>query len=270
MSVINSYLLQPFPYNIYAEAIGDSDFSQKTAFMERWESSIQLRQTFWYVIFGCVTSKVGTEHKYDAADIMVMRYRDGMNLEEIGNILGVTKERIRQLIVKTFSRLRRGNGIELIEQGLQNYYEQRINEESVAAEARGKESVFRELRLLLADKDCTPEKIQRYVQTASENSNPYISMTLDEFNDEFHFSIRVYNAVSRKFGNNPIPERSQEEIIKLGIAGQQGKNNRLVTVRDIVNMTEEEARNIRNLGEKGYSELKEKLMKAGLSFRKDD
>lgn len=264
----NKRLAKPFPYNVYAEAFSGMELLSEYKFMKLYETP-QFRQTFWYVFQSCMScNKVGANHDYDVMDVMEMRYRDRMSLEEIGNELGITKERVRQLISKALVRFKGGKNYILLKEGLREYHERTIEEEKTASEARGKESVLCELRLLLANEDCTLEAIRAYVQQESEENNPYIGMTLDEFNDEFHLSVRVYNAISRRFGNNPILKRSPEEVVRLGLAGTVF-NEHLITVRDIVNLTEDEVHKIRNLGEKGFTELKEAVTKAGLSFRKE-
>lgn len=264
----NKYLDEPFPYNIYAEATEDAEAKDREWFMSNYNnpSDSMFRQTFWYIVYSCNVSRFQAGRE---VEIITLRYKYGATLTEIGEKFDMTRECVRQIIARFLCEFKNKDNLEILryEDGLRGWHRNKRETASNLASLKSKEALLCELRLLLANDDCSLDTIRKYVQGSVYDSNPYIGMTLEEFNQVFPMSIRTYNSISRYFVSTTSRRtQSPEALVKLGVNGRQGESG-VVTMRDIISTPEEEIRRIRSLGEKSFFEFKNILASAGLSLK---
>lgn len=161
--------------------------------------------------------------------------KDGMSLEEVGRQLNLTRERARQLYAKAMRTLK----TPLVDLTSQNRKTIIVypNGDIAVIDCYTGESIFRKPY-------CKGDDLFDSVKAAFQSYRN--STFLDQPIEVFGFPLRVMNCLRRH------SERT-------------GK--RLELVRDLVGMTEEQMKMVRNLGHKSLQEIKEKLKEHGLRFR---
>lgn len=170
--------------------------------------------------------------------VLSCRYKYSMMLEDVAKIMGVTRERVRQLEIKGLRRLRENGhwmwygkyrcvNAYYIEKQLERDIEIRVRSEII------KELSGRTLEL----KDLIRAGIESISRQQTNSENPVDKLTRYTPLENCNLSSRTYCSLKR-FG------------IKL--------------LGDILNYSEYEIRQIRNIGRKSYEEIMSKLKEAGL------
>lgn len=153
-------------------------------------------------------------------EMILKKYRDEMTLEEVANDYGLTRERIRQIIVKGLRKLRHPVRIKYIKDGyliasgeLEKRVQDRYSREMAVLEERYKNRLAE-----LTEKLKHPE--------------PEIEISLATPIENLDFSARVRHALSRQ---------------------------RIKTVGDLILLSHEELCRFRCLGVKSVAEIEERL-----------
>lgn len=161
-------------------------------------------------------------------DVLRLRFKDKMTLEQCGKIHGVTRERIRQIEAKALRKLRHPTRANMIK--------------SVPlTELQAKHSEYMKLQneyewLKKAFESLTAQKAEPGVIIPSVERAILLEKTIEELD----LSVRSYNCLRRRGVN---------------------------TLRDVVEMTEDELMKVRNLGRKSADEVMAKLKEYGLSLK---
>lgn len=92
--VINNRANNDFPYNLIHDMCSLGDPKDDTRPNEKWERKYKHNAKLRYDLLCLVYA---TLKKDIYADILILRYSDGMSLSEIGKRYGLTRERVRQL-----------------------------------------------------------------------------------------------------------------------------------------------------------------------------
>lgn len=179
-----------------------------------------LDETFEYIF---------ANKNFSDREINIIRERFGLNddercktLEEVGNIYGVTKDRIRQIEAKTIRRLRHPNNFNIIKIG-KTAYEENLIVEAEAIKIRNKEKENR-----IKNKIDNIVKNNEYIEDDYTISDIICFIKSTSIGDIENISVRSYNALKRS-----------------------GRN----TLEDICLTTEDEFMKIRNLGRKSMEEI---------------
>ena len=172
--------------------------------------------------------------------IITARFCNRKTLDELAKELKVTKERIRQLVVKTIQKLRHPYRMKIIFVGhdldnelleLQKEYQEKINLTKIKIDELSK-------------------KTSQIEQFKERYENDIVNTTIDQLN----LSPRTYNAVSRYLWH------------KSNYADDFHK----IALKDIISLTIDEAMSIRNFGSSSFNELLSKLHEYGLKFIDED
>lgn len=168
--------------------------------------------------------------------ILLMYCKDKMTLKEIGQQIGVTLERVRQVLAKAFRKLRWRDREKFIRYGVKGVM---INESEHAARLaveQERERAANEARFLRreAEKGCQGEQAIRetVMSTPSIDAIPIETLNLN---------IRPYNCLIRQ---------------------------QIYTIGDIMKLSQKELIKVRNLGRKSYAEVVESLEHIGLDCSK--
>lgn len=191
----------------------------------------------------------GLEHALDTLserehNVMLTRYKEGLTLEDLGKRFGVTRERVRQICVKAVRKLAHPTRYKYITLG----YERASGElreqvaarraETIAMLERELDARMAQLRAMIANADELLGKLNGTSDTLTAAHE--LINTVDMPLAELDFSVRSYNCLAR--------------------AGVK-------TISDITAMTDEQLKNVRNLGRKSYEEVIGKLAQYGLTPR---
>lgn len=154
-------------------------------------------------------------------DILVMRYRDRMTLDEIGNTANISKQRVMQIIQGTLDNIRSSECRGILEFGLKSYV------------TNSWQSAFRPILL--------ENTRQTRAQTIQEISNYLNSYTFTDDQDDIslnpsqttlltdlNLSVRTFNALHR---------------------------SNCATVEDVITLGPAKVAGIRGLGKKGFREI---------------
>lgn len=263
MENVNSH----FPYNIMQDAnrAENECWKNEQEFMELYHAEDgRLRGAFWFIVGGM---------QERTAKVLLSRYRDNMTYSVISKEVGLSVERCRQLVAKGLREFRKHRNAEFLMGGVREVYEKEVADATRKNLEIGKNEVLVELLELLNNKAVTIETLRNIYIENRECANPFLDMTIDEFADEFKLSIRTYNCIIRAFRyTRTAKERTPEEIVKLRRRGISDDNVHwsIHTVRDLAMMTDDEIRNIRNLGQKSYMELIHAMKLAGVEPKPAD
>ena len=255
-----------FPYNLLWDAhLGEcSKWKNEQEFNDLYHADgSKVRGAFWFILGNMQERTV---------EIILKRYKDGMTYSAIGQEIGLSVERCRQLVEKGKYNFRRQKNVDFLLNGLCETYEKKIAEESHRQYERGKGESLAELLEFLNNKAITIEQLREFYIENRKSTNPFLDMTIEEFTDEFKLSVRTYNCIVRALCTQPEKERTPEEIIKLRRRGVSNGDIRcgVYVVRDLASMTDEEIRAIKNLGQKSYMELIHALKLAGITPKSAD
>ena len=186
--------------------------------------------------------------------IIELRLKDKLDLDSVGRLYGVTRERVRQIEAKAMRKLMRETRPSLSEMF-------HCNRRSLILYPNGDISVidiFSGISLYHKSydpgdylQDNLAEAYKAYLgdsEPVGDKAKTIFDMPLEELG----LSIRALNCLHRGLWDWKDGERIHVEIKTIG---------------DLVDRTEEEMMKVRNLGKKSLKEVKEKLAEYGLRFR---
>ena len=160
-----------------------------------------------------------------------LRFKELKTLEQTGQIIGVTRERIRQTEAKTIRKLRHPSRLKIILYGIDSL---KLEEDIKMLEAElalKKANILKEINRINVE-GLSSKEIEEY-----KNSEEYILNTKIENLD---LSVRSYNCLRR---------------------------SNIETLGDIVSMTQEDLIKIRNLGRRSFKEIIDKCKGFGFELR---
>lgn len=172
--------------------------------------------------------------------IIHLRYASGLSLREIGDKLGVSHERIRQIVERALCRLSRSNKKDWLIYGVCGIVNKRAEE--VRNEKR---------------EELIGQQLDGVIKQVTQIANDLSKIT---GRDEFQLTADEYT----KYGfslNRPITQ--------LGLSTRSENclmRKKIKTLRDLISLTIVEVKTIRNLGVKSSSEVINKVHSLGLSF----
>lgn len=158
------------------------------------------------------------------------RFKNGLTLQKTAEAYGITRERIRQIEAKALRKLRHPSRMVMM---------RGASHAELREQAEKYQQLEREYALMAkAFEVITAQRAEPGVVVPMAE----LAVTLDTPIAELDMSVRSYNCLTR--------------------AGKR-------TLRDIVEMTEEELRQVRNLGRKSVEEVKWHLEQRGLELKKE-
>lgn len=162
-----------------------------------------------------------------------LRFKEGLNLEEIGKELGITKERVRQIISRGIRRLSHSSRLNILIKGYKNIEECKSLREEIRNELINLRNKYNELLNVKSKEDINDD-------LKKELNSPECILI-----EDLDFSVRTYNCLKRANIN---------------------------TVDKIIKLSEYELDHIRNLGRKSAREICDKVRDLGfkMSFDYDD
>lgn len=172
------------------------------------------------------------------ANVLRMRFRGKLTLEEIAKGFGVSKERIRIIENKALRKMRHPMRAKAIFSPFR--LSQEIKEKTDVLTLKKNElsdlitESMNHIKILSDALNNIGIEVKTDVKTEISYSLPL---------DEVGFSVRTYNCLKRGGYN---------------------------TIKDICNATELDVMQIRNLGRRSLQEIRDKLLSYGLSFKSDD
>lgn len=173
-------------------------------------------------------------------DVMHLRYYRGMDYEGIGNLYGVTRERIRQVEHKALRKLRGRKNVRLLmTEGITAYWQREVETEARLRANDYQKKLDQEFTERvnaweIANKATLPE--ERSEVTASDvELEAKLRMTIEQLD----LSVRSYNCLKRA---------------------------RIDTVADLTHRSYEQMLCVRNLGRKSLEEVENKLKGLGFDF----
>lgn len=172
--------------------------------------------------------------------IITARFCNRKTLDELAKELKVTKERIRQLVVKTIQKLRHPYRMKIIFVGCD------LNNELLELQKEYQEKI----NLTKIKIDELSKKTSQIEQFRERYENDIVNITIDQLD----LSPRTYNAISRYLWH------------KSNYACDFHK----IALRDIIALTVDEVISIRNLGSGSFNELLSKLHDYGLKLIDED
>jgi len=177
---------------------------------------------------------------YTDREMMIfnLRYKNYYTLDQIANEIGVTKERIRQILAKAVRKLMKPNIFNhLIE--CETKLEMLNAEETSRIRAELKKEMSIEVAMdIVAEKFGfeSKEALEECLNNSYHFGNNVLDMTIDELN----LTVRSYNCLKRR---------------------------RVNTVGELVDYTLEDLMGFRNMGRKSIREVVEKIHNLGLTFK---
>lgn len=172
--------------------------------------------------------------------LITARFCNRKTLDELAKELKVTKERIRQLMVKAIQKLRHPHRMKIIFVGcdldnelleLQKEYQEKINLTKIKIDELSK-------------------KTTQIEQFRERYENDIVNITIDQLG----LSPRTYNAISRYLWRKSNYTSDWHKI----------------ALKDIITLPIDEVISIRNIGASSFNELLSKLHEYGLKFIDED
>lgn len=193
-------------------------------------------------------------------DILLMRYRDGMTFEEIGKIIHVGRERVRQIAAKTIRTLRHPVHANYIRNGLKGEDNRRAlkNLEIIyERECSNLEYAIKEKQETKAKIEEVTRNIKKIeIKTSMDISSMDLSK-LDDSIDELDLGVRAFNCLHRN-GIETIGDIL--ELVKKNDANaDENDPAEHILYRNLLE--------IRNMGKRSATEVIDKLINIG--FLKD-
>ena len=167
--------------------------------------------------------------------VLMRRYRDGATLEQVGQELGVLRDRTRQIEGKALRKLRHPARRELYEPvTLEEYHQLRQDYwELMGRYERVKEEALEEAMRNMYDAEVQIAAVKREI-AAQEMATPI---------EELELSVRSYNC-----------------LLRAGVK----------TVSDLASMPLDKLERVRNLGKKSLEEVLDRLKAFGITPRYED
>lgn len=182
----------------------------------------------WNYLFECVPNVLTLREQ----QVIEMRYKRCLNLEEVGREFGVTRERIRQIEAKAIRKLKRLQYKEYL--------------------LVGKEMLSEYKSLKLQYKDLI------------EDLKHNISLT--KYSIEELKNLGIPDGVCTTIAETGIPiERLELSVRSFNCLKRSGIN----TTFDLIKMTEEDLMKVRNMGSKSRKEIILKLQEFGLNLKEE-
>lgn len=153
--------------------------------------------------------------------IVIESFKNGLKLEKIGKLLGITRERVRQILEKTLRKIKYR----------EKYF---IYGEYANLQLKARQE-YEEYKKTLMDK-WTYESALEFIENY-RNTNQHTETTIDELD----FSVRTYNCLKRG-GINTITEltsQSEEDLMKLKNFGRK-------SFKEIIRVLGEKGLELRN------------------------
>ncbi len=174
------------------------------------------------------------------ANVLRMRFKGKLSLDEVAKILDLTRERVRQIEARALRKMRHPSRAKAIFAPYR--LSQEIKERTEVLDKKNLE-LARLITKCLDQIDTLSKALDGVgIKVSTEKPNTYVT-TLARNINEFEFSVRAYNCMKRAGIN---------------------------TIGDLTEKTEEEMRQVRNLGRLGLQEIKDKLTSLGLRFMTDE
>lgn len=174
------------------------------------------------------------------ANVLRMRFKGKLSLDEVAKILDLTRERVRQIEARALRKMRHPSRAKAIFAPYR--LSQEIKERTEVLDQKNKELAGL-ITQCLDQIDTLSKALDSVgIKVVTEKPNTYVT-TLARNINEFEFSVRAYNCMKRAGIN---------------------------TIGDLTEKTEEEMRQVRNLGSRGLQEIKDKLTSLGLRFMTDE
>lgn len=177
---------------------------------------------------------------YTDREMMIfnLRYKNYYTLGRIANEIGISKERVRQILAKAVRKLMKPNVFNRLVE-----HETKLEMLNAEETSRIREELKKEMSLEVA-MDIVAEKfgfqskeaLEECLNNGSRFGNDKLDMTIDELN----LTVRSYNCLKRRQVN---------------------------TVGELVEYTLEDLMRFRNMGRKSIREVVEKVHNLGLSFK---
>ena len=174
---------------------------------------------------------------------LLSRYKDLFSLEEIGKKYGITRERVRQIIIKSIKKIKSVkscfiNGkdkLELINKQEREQLLQEIRDQLT-------KDVIKEQLLKLSDEEIKETLVILNNEFAKRKEEEH-KKSHGFYIEDLDFSVRTYNCLKR-YGINDLYE--------------------------LQNMTIEDLMKVRNLGKKSVKEIKNKLLEMGIELKESN
>ena len=177
------------------------------AFISDVNGCNDIRATLYYTLYS-LSNKRG--------ETLILYYRQGMTLNEVGEKFNVTQERIRQIQAKGIEDYRNRYEFDMLSLGIKEYYKRQKKQERKIGVDIGRDTAIVEIK-------------NKGLKEAIENRKNVVELLpIRDLFEDGKISVRLLNCLWR--------------------AGNK-------TVGDVIAKTPTEIRNIRNLGKKGYNEL---------------
>ena len=223
-----SFLSEKYPINLVQAIFGAS----RDIYMTDEKSTKEIEDNIEYVLNNTMEP--------DESCIIKLRFKGKMSLEEIGDIQGKTRERIRQIEARALRKLRHPSRTNAIFSPYK--LNQEIKERTNALNQKNLE-LASNITKCLNQIDILANALEGVgIKVSTEKSITEVT-TLARNIDEFGFSVRAFNCMRR--------------------AG-------IMTIGDLTEKTENEMKQVRNLGHHALEEIKEKLLSLGLRFMTEE
>ncbi len=173
----------PYPYNLLDDVIDSRPTSSKE---ERWETPLSADQQDG---FNLALSTLTVRER----DMLRMYYEEGKTLNECGQELHLTRERIRQIVAKAVRKLRHPHRLKLILYGAEGYARyQEVHSRKAALDRE--EQLLDELDSDLASRRKMLEELSEGL-CVGERTKPASIYLLPV--EEMDLSVRSYNCLRR-------------------------------------------------------------------------
>lgn len=181
------------------------------------------------------------------ADVLRYRYQKNKTYEELTEVFGVGRERIRQIEHKALRRMRRQTVAKLLRMGVSAWMDELIEE---SAERIAEERIPKQVHQILTERLAWAEEKQNEKEAEllrlardGEMEDPKVILAENITVEEMELSVRSYNCIKR--------------------AGMK-------TAADIIAKTYEEMSEVRNLGRKSLEEIILKLKELGFELKRSE
>ena len=182
------------------------------------------------------------------ADIIRWRFQKGKTLEEVHEIYGLNRERIRQIEAKALRKMRRPCVAGLLKMGLTGWMEEQIQQEAKRiADAEVPRRVNKEIseRLEWAKERMMEREAQELALALNgePDPDPKVIQAENITVEEMELSVRSYNCLKR---------------------------GGIDTMADLIERKKSDMYTVRNLGRKSLEEIEQKMKEYGFTFKPEE